>query len=156
MKYDKKLLISMNLKKIYKNKNNIYLIIVFLFIMHQSNSFKNLFIINKFDITERLVKYSGYCENASYGFINDVYNKNLIKENIEILNDNPKFTFNNSIWFKYYTNVEIDKNKLILLNNKNSISYIDNDIVKLTFKKKVYGIYKISKKFDNCFYLEKK
>jgi len=146
----------MNLKKIYKNKNNIYLIIVFLFIMHQSNSFKNLFIIKKFDITERLVKYSGYCENASYGFINDVYNKNLIKENIEILNDNPNFTFNNSIWFKYYTNVKIDKNKIILLNNKNSIYYIDNDTVKLTFKKKVYGIYKISKKFDNCFYLEKK
>ena len=156
MKYDKKLLISMNLKKIYKNKNNIYLIIVFLFIMHQSNSFRNLFIIKKFDITERLVKYSGYCENASYGFINDVYNKNLIKENIEILNDNPNFTFNNSIWFKYYTNVKIDKNKIILLNNKNSIYYIDNDTVKLTFKKKVYGIYKISKKFDNCFYLEKK
>ena len=146
----------MNLKKIYKNKNNIYLIIVFLFIMHQSNSFKNLFIIKKFDITERLVKYSGYCENASYGFINDVYNKNLIKENIEILNDNPNFTFNNSIWFKYYTNVKIDKNKIILLNNKNSIYYIDNDTVKLTFKKKVYGIYKISKKIDNCFYLEKK
>ena len=156
MKYDKKLLISMNLKKIYKNKNNIYLIIVFLFIMHQSNSFRNLFIIKNFDITERLVKYSGYCENASYGFINDVYNKNLIKENIEILNDNPNFTFNNSIWFKYYTNVKIDKNKIILLNNKNSIYYIDNDTVKLTFKKKVYGIYKISKKFDNCFYLEKK
>ena len=145
----------MNIKKIYKNKNNIYLIIVFLFIMHQSNSFVNLFIINKFDITERLVKYSGYCENASYGFINDVYKENLIKENIEILNDNPNFTFNNSIWFKYYTNVEIDKNKIILLNNKNSIYYIDNDTVKLTFKKKVYGIYKISKKFDNCFYLEK-
>ena len=145
----------MNIKKIYKNKNNIYLIIVFLFIMHQSNSFVNLFIINKFDITERLVKYSGYCENASYGFINDVYNENLIKKNIEILNDNSNFTFNNSIWFKYYTNVEIDKNKIILLNNKNSIYYIDNDTVKLTFKKKVYGIYKISKKFDNCFYLEK-
>ena len=145
----------MNLKKIFKNKNNIYLIVAFLFIMHQSNSFVNLFIINKFDITERLVKYSGYCENASYGFINDVYKENLIKENIEILNDNPNFTFNNSIWFKYYTNVEIDKNKIILLNNKNSIYYIDNDTVKLTFKKKVYGIYKISKKFDNCFYLEK-
>tara|TARA_B100000767_G_scaffold97636_1_gene93704 strand:- start:524 stop:967 length:444 start_codon:yes stop_codon:yes gene_type:complete len=145
----------MNLKKIYKNKNNIYLIVIFLFIMHQSNSFRNLFIIKKFDITERLIKSSGYCENAGYGFINDVYKENLIKKNIEILNDNPNFTFNNSVWFKYYTNKGIDKNKIILLNNKNSIHYINNNTVKLIFKKKLYGIYKISKKFDNCFYLEK-
>ena len=155
MKYDKSLVISMNLKKNYINKNFIYLIIIFLFITHQTNVFRNLFIISKFNITERLLKYSGYCDNASYGFINDIYNENQIKKNIEILNDNSNFTFNNSVWFKYYTNVKLDKDRIIFLNNKNSIYYIDEDTVKLTFKKKVYGVYKILKKFDNFFYLKK-
>jgi hypothetical protein len=61
--------------------------------MHQSNSFRNLFIIKKFDITERLIKSSGYCENAGYGFINDVdvVGKAWLKiyplNKIELLND---------------------------------------------------------------------
>tara|TARA_B100000795_G_C22754104_1_gene420704 strand:- start:421 stop:864 length:444 start_codon:yes stop_codon:yes gene_type:complete len=145
----------MNLQNISKNKNNIYLIIIFLFIMHQSNSFEKLFIINKFNITERLTKSYGYCENSSYGFINDVYRENTFATNVEILNDDPNFTFNNSVWFKFKINTKINENVIILLNNKNSLDYIDNSTVKLTFKKKVYGIYKILKRVDNCFYLEK-
>ena len=43
----------------------------------------------------------------------------------------------------------------ILINNKNSIDFIDKDRVNLTFKKKQYGTYHIIKKVSNCFYLEK-
>tara|TARA_B100000586_G_C20024615_1_gene390566 strand:- start:70 stop:543 length:474 start_codon:yes stop_codon:yes gene_type:complete len=155
MQYDKKIFISMILKNIYKNKKNIYLIIIFLFIMHLNDSFHNLYIISKFNITERLTKSYGYCKNASYGFINDIYEKNLIDENIEILNDNPNFAFNNSIWFKFKPNNKKNKKKIILLNNKNSVDFINENKVKLIFKEKEYGIYKVLKKENNCFYLEK-
>ena len=145
----------MNLKNLYNNKNSIYLIIIFLFIMHQNDSFGKLFIISKSDITERLTKSYGYCENSGYGFINDVHKENMIRENIEILHANTNFTFNNSTWFKHKINTSLNQDKIILLNNKNNIRYIDVDIVSLNFKKKNYGKYKILKKIDNCFYLKK-
>jgi hypothetical protein len=72
-----------------------------------------------------------------------------------ILNDNPNFSFNNSIWFRYKPNFKTNKKKVILINNKNSIDFIDKDRVNLTFKKKQYGTYHIIKKVSNCFYLEK-
>ena len=155
MQYDNKIFISMILKNILKSKKNIYLITIFLFIMQLNGSFHNLYIISKYNITERLTKSYGYCENASYGFINDIYKKNLIDENIEILHDHPNFTFNNSIWFKFKPNIKKSKKKIILLNNKNSIDFINENKVKLIFKKKNYGIYNILKKVNNCFYLEK-
>ena len=123
--------------------------------MHQNDSFGKLFIISKLNITERLTKSYGYCENTGYGFINDVHKENMINENIEILHANSSFTFNNSIWFKHKINTHLNKDRVILLNNKNNIKYIDNDIVSLNFKKKEYGTYKVLKKVDNCFYLKK-
>jgi len=111
MQYDNKIFISMILKNILKNKKNIYSITIFLFIMQLNGSFHNLYIISKYNITERLTESYGYCENASYGFINDVYEKNLIDENIEILHDHPNFSFNNSIWFKFKPNIKQSKKK---------------------------------------------
>ena len=155
MQYDKKIFISMILKNIHKSKKHIYLVVIFLFIMHLNGSFYNLYIISKFNITERLTKSYGYCEKASYGFINSVYKENQINENIIILNDNPNFTFNNSNWFNYKLNSKVNEKKIILINNKNSINYIDENKVDLKFKGKEYGIYRILTKRDNCFYLEK-
>ena len=123
--------------------------------MHQNDSFGKLFIISKSNITERLTKSYGYCENTGYGFINDVHKENPINENIEIFHANSSFTFNNSIWFKHKINTNLNKDRVILLNNKNNIKYIDNGIVSLNFKEKEYGTYKILKKVDNCFYLKK-
>ena len=155
MQYDKYLFISMIIKNRHKNKKSIFLIIIFLLIMHLSGSFYNLYVISKFNITERLIKSYGYCGMPSYGFINNIYNSFNINENILILNDNPNFSFNNSIWFKYKPNFKTNKKKVILINNKNSIDFIDKDRVNLTFKKKQYGTYNIIKKVSNCFYLEK-
>ena len=155
MQYDKYLFISMILKNTNKNKKNIYLIIIFLFIMHLNGSFYNLYVISKFNIIERLIKSYGNCSLASYGFINSIYKNYNINENILILNDNTNFTFNNSIWFKYKPNVKTNKKKIILINNNNSIDFIDKDKINLTFKKKQYGIYRILKNESNCFYLEK-
>ena len=155
MQYDKYLFISMILKNTFRNKKAIYLLIIFIFIMHLNGSFYNLYVLSKFNITERLIKSYGNCGQASYGFINKIYKSFNINENVLILNDNPNFTFNNSIWFKYKPNVKINKRKIILINNKNSLNFIDKDKVNLTFKKKQYGTYLILKKINNCFYLEK-
>tara|TARA_B100001123_G_C15148363_1_gene962483 strand:- start:42 stop:515 length:474 start_codon:yes stop_codon:yes gene_type:complete len=155
MQYDKYLFISMILKNTHKNKKTIYLIIVFLLIMHLSGSFYNLYTLTKFNITERLTKSYGSCGLASYGFINTIYEDFNINGNILILNDNPNFTFNNSVWFKYKPNLKTNKKKIILINNKNSINFIDEEKVNLIFKNEKYGMYRIIKKVSNCFYLEK-
>ena len=123
--------------------------------MHLNRSFYNLYVLTKFSIVERLTKSYGYCNNAGFGFINNIYNEYSINENILILNDNPNFSFNNSVWFKYIPNKKINKKKIIILNNKNSAELIDEKKVRLTFKNKKYGIYNILKKEDDCLYLEK-
>ena len=151
MQYDKYLFISMILKNTNKNKKTIYLIIIFLFIMHLNGSFYNLYVMLKFNITERLTKSYGNCGLASYGFINKIYKNYNINENILILNDNPNFTFNDSIWFKYTPNVKTNKKKIILINNNNSIDFIDKDKINLTFKKKTIWNLSYSKKRKQLF-----
>ncbi len=73
--------------------------------------FYNFYVVSKFKIDDRLTKTYGYCENSSYGFINDIFKLYKIKKNIPILNDNPNFSFNNSVWFKYIPNKEFDEKK---------------------------------------------
>ena len=139
----------------FKNIKNIYLFIILIFILHMNQFFYNFYVVSKFKIDDRLTKTYGYCENSSYGFINDIFKLYKIKKNITILNDNPNFSFNNSVWFNYMPNKEFDKNKIILLNNKNSIEFLNNDKVRLIFKSKDYGIFSILTQFEDCYYLEK-
>ena len=145
----------MKLKNIYKNKINVYFIFIILFILHQNSVFEELYIMSKFSLKERLTKSYGYCEEASFGFIDEIYKENSITGNIEILNDNPNFSFNNSIWFNYKINQPIDKNQVILLNNKKSIEFLNDGKIRLVFKDVDYGVYKIIKNIDNCYYLKK-
>lgn len=145
----------MRFKNIYKNKISFYLLLIIIFILHQNNVLEKLYTISKFSTKERLTKSYGYCEGASYGFIDDVFKENVINENIEILNDKGNFTFNNSIWFKFKVNQPTSREQIILLNNQKSIEFKKNKKVKLIFKGKDYGFYKIKKKVDNCYYLKK-
>tara|TARA_B100000035_G_scaffold84725_2_gene71208 strand:- start:129 stop:566 length:438 start_codon:yes stop_codon:yes gene_type:complete len=145
----------MKFKNIYKNKTNVYFIFIILFILHQNSVFEELYIMSKFSLKERLTKSYGYCEEASFGFIDEIYKENSITGNIEILNDNPNFSFNNSIWFNYKINQPIDKNQVILLNNKKSIEFLNDGKIRLVFKDVDYGVYKIIKNIDNCYYLKK-
>ena len=139
----------------FKNIKNIYLFIILIFILHMNQFFYNFYVVSKFKIDDRLTKTYGYCENSSYGFINDIFKLYKIKKNITILNDNPNFSFNNSVWFNYMPNKEFDENKIILLNNKNSIEFLNNDKVRLIFKSKDYEIFSILTQFEDCYYLEK-
>ena len=145
----------MKFKNIYKNKTSFYLLLIIIFILHQNNVLEKVYTISKFNTKERLTKSYGYCGGASYGFIDDVFKENVISQNIEILNDNHNSTFNNSIWFKFKVNQPISKEQVILLNNQKSIEFEKNKKVKLIFKGKDYGFYRIKKKVDNCYYLKK-
>ena len=143
----------MRIKNIYKNKTIFYLLIIIIFILHQNNVLEKIYTISKFSTKERLTKSYGYCRGPSYGFIDDVFNENTINQNIEILDE--KYGFNNSIWFKYKVNYPTSKKQIILINNQKSIEIIKNEKVRLMYRGKDYGVYRIIKKFDNCYYLEK-
>ena len=143
----------MKLKNIYKNKTSFFLLFIIIFILHQNNVLEKTYIISKFTTKERLTKSYGYCEGPGYGFIDDVFNENKISQNIEILNED--YSFNNSIWFKYKVNQPISKEEIILINNKKSIEFIKNKKVRLTYKGKDYGFYRIIKEVENCYYLKK-
>ena len=65
------------------------------------------------------------------------------------------YSFNNSIWFKYKVNQPISKDEIILINNQKSIEFIKNKKVRLTYKGKDYGFYRIIKEVENCYYLKK-
>ena len=143
----------MKLKNIYNNKTSFFLLLIIIFILHQNNVLEKTYIISKFTTKERLTKSYGYCEGPGYGFIDDVFNENKISQNIEILNED--YSFNNSIWFKYKVNQPISKKEIILINNKKSIEFIKNKKVRLTYKGKDYGFYRIIKEVENCYYLKK-
>tara|TARA_B100000073_G_scaffold157925_1_gene130359 strand:- start:984 stop:1415 length:432 start_codon:yes stop_codon:yes gene_type:complete len=143
----------MKLKNIYKNKTSFFLLLIIIFILHQNNVLEKTYIISKFTTKERLTKSYGYCEGSGYGFIDDVFNENKISQNIEILNED--YSFNNSIWFKYKVNQPISKEEIILINNQKSIEFIKNKKVRLTYKGKDYGFYRIIKEVENCYYLKK-
>ena len=143
----------MRFKNIYKNKTSFFLLLGIIFILHQNNVLEKTYIISKFTTKERLTKSYGYCEGPGYGFIDDVFNENKISQNIEILNED--YSFNNSIWFKYKVNQPISKEEIILINNQKSIEFIKNKKVRLTYKGKDYGFYRIIKEVENCYYLKK-
>ena len=143
----------MKLKNIYNNKTSFFLLLIIIFILHQNNVLEKTYIISKFTTKERLTKSYGYCEGSGYGFIDDVFNENNISQNIEILNED--YSFNNSTWFKYKVNQPISKEEIILINNQKSIEFIKNKKVRLTYKGKDYGFYRIIKEVENCYYLKK-
>ena len=141
--------------KILTNKKSIILLLLLLIIMHSNNFFLDLYTLLKFNTHQRMIKVYGYCEKESYGFINKIKKIHNQKLNIEILNENPNFTFNNSTWFAYNINNDYDKKKIILINNDTSLKHLESDKYQLIFKNKNFGYYKLLKKEKNCFNLEK-
>ena len=144
----------MKFKNIYKNKTSFFLLLIIIFILHQNNVLEKVYTISKFTTKERLTASYGYCEGTGYGFIDDVFKENVINQNIVILNDNDNFSFNNSIWFKYKVNQSTSKEQIILINNQKSIDFIKNEKVRLIFKGKDYGFFRVIKQIDNCYYLK--
>jgi hypothetical protein len=141
--------------KILKKKITLILMLLILIIMHLNNSFLDFYTLLKFGPNERMIKAYGDCGGESYGFIDKIKKLHNKKLNLEILNENPNFTFNNSTWFAYDIKNVYDKKKIILINNTTSLKHLEGDKYQLIFKNKNFGYYKVLKKEKNCFYLEK-
>jgi hypothetical protein len=141
--------------KIIKKKNALFLMLTLVIISHLNNSFLDFYSLLKFSPHERMTKAYGDCGGESYGFIKKIKKTHNQKLNLKILNDNPNFTFNNSTWFAYNVNKDYDEDKIILINNVNSLKYLDENKYQLFFKNKNLGYFKILHKDKNCFYLKR-
>ena len=91
-----------------------------------------------------MIETYGYCDNASYGFINMIHKKYHNNKNIRIIN--PGYSFNNSNWFFYNIDYEFDDNLIILIDEKNNLVEYENSIVQLKINQKSYGKFKILEK----------
>lgn len=142
-----------------RNLKNFYLFAAIVIVLHINNFFLDTYIILKSNVEKRLTKVYGYCENESFGFINKILNssnsKYNIKYNIKVLHENDNFSFNNSSWFYYKTNKQYNTDKIILINNKNSLKLLNDNQFELTFQNNNLGSFKIIEQFDNCFFLDK-
>jgi len=141
--------------KILKLKLLLACVVLLILILHLNKSFLDIYSLLKFEPHERMTKIYGDCGGESYGFIkkiSKIYNKKL---NLRVLNDNPNFTFNNSTWFTYNVNKDYDKDKIILINNINSLKYLDENKYQLIFKNKNLGYFKILQKDNTCFFLQR-
>ena len=128
---------------------SLYLIILIILFLILNNFFYNFYYTAKQNHINRMNYHYGFCDKSGYGFINFVYDKYKIDENINVYNSkiNP-----NSQWFHYNSKKQINREKLILLNynltNKDSsFVYLDTNGLK--------GNYKIIENIENCFFLEK-
>ena len=138
-----------------KKKKYLFLILLIILISHNSRFFHNIYMLTKYSSEERMELSYGYCENESFGFIKNINKKYNIKKNFLILNDNPDFTFNNSNWFFYKIGKKVSDENIILINNKNSLVFLNNNYVNIQFRNKTYKNYKIISGFNNCYYLKK-
>ena len=136
------------MSKNFKLKS-LYLIILIILFLILNNFFYNFYYIAKQNYFSRMNYHYGFCDKSGYGFINFIYNKYKIDENINIYNSkkNP-----NSQWFHYNSKKQANKKKLILL-NYNSSNQVDDFIHINTNSFK--GNYKIIENTENCFFLEK-
>jgi hypothetical protein len=92
----------------------------------------------------------GFCERESYGFIN--YLNLDYNFNIRIINEATKPS---SEWFYYKINTDYDQKRLIVLNNINTIKFLNSGNVNVLFENKNLGIFKVVIRVKNCFLLEK-
>jgi hypothetical protein len=128
---------------------NLYLIILIILFLILNNFFYNFYYIAKQNYNSRMVYHYGFCDKSGYGFINFIYNKYKINENINIYNSTIA---PNSQWFYYDSKNQINKSKLILLNYNSSNKNSDFIYLNLNSFK---GNYKIIENEKNCYYLEK-
>ena len=131
-----------------KNSFFIFLTLIIFFIIN--NFFYNFYYTFKQKYHDRMTYHYGYCSMSGYGFVNYIYEKYQIEENLEIINYEE---YPNSEWFFYNPNKKILANKLIILNFKNLKSLSDQNLRSNKIKIGV-NYYKIIENKESCFYLE--
>tara|TARA_Y100000741_G_C17933614_1_gene428759 strand:+ start:117 stop:497 length:381 start_codon:yes stop_codon:yes gene_type:complete len=120
-------------------KKNFLLFIIFFVTLHQFQFFSNFFIILKNDYTERMIKYSGYCENEGYGYFKYIKNEFKIEDNIKVKNFNNQPPIDG-----YFYNIkkENNLNKIILIGAK-----------KINLQQYQELGFNISHSLNNCYYI---
>ena len=92
--------------------------------------FKNLYFLYKNNYTVRMINIYGHCEKESYGFLNNLNKKKILKKNPKILNFN---VYPNSIWMIYNSKLEFEENPNIFLNYQIkpvlTFEYLNNNFI---------------------------
>ena len=130
------------LKKKKINLNFLLILILFLILCKSTDAFRKSYYIVYEDINIRQQKAYDFCDYTDNGYIFYIKKKFNIKKTPIIKNN---FRVPNQNWIFYNLDNEIDKNKLILLNQT------DQKKIKSNLSK-----FKIVDSYENrCFFLEK-
>lgn len=125
-------------------KKNIIFFFLILIFAHNYKFFFNAYDLININYQNRLIRFHGNCGKESFGFIDRMYAKHSIKDNVKIVNyqDFPS----SSAFFFRLGNFNNDK-YLIILNKK----YPE-------FKKedKLFLIWKLIDSEDNCYLFKKR
>ena len=128
-----------------KNKINIALIILLLFILFKINFFNDISQILNVNYTKRISNVYGFCEREGIGYVNFIKEKFNVDKKIDLINSLKRNNNNSGKWAIYNTNfLENDKSDyLIVINYKKLSNKIDLDK------------FKIIHNFEDCYFLEK-
>ena len=130
------------LKKIKINLNIFLILILFLILCKSTDTFRKFYNIAYEDLNIRQQNAYDFCDYTGNGYIFYIKKKFNIKKTPIIKNN---FKVPNQNWIFYNLDNEIDKNKLILLNQT------DQKKIKSNLSK-----FKIVDSYENrCFFLEK-
>jgi hypothetical protein len=127
-------------------KYNCHYIILFLLFASTNNFFKNFNVILVRSYDERLLRAYGYCDGASYGYIEKIKNNYLYDKKVYIINFD---TYPSSIDLFIDLKIDINKNNVIFLNLRNVNEHKLKDI-NFNFSK-----YILIDREDNCYYYKK-
>ena len=101
--------------------NNIllmFLVFIFLIFIQKNNIFRKLYNIQGNNLEKRLVQVYGYCGKHSYGFLNEINNKYILKENPVIVD---YIIQPSSSWLLHDTSKKMSKKANIFLNYKKNL-----------------------------------
>ena len=101
--------------------NNIllmFLVFIFLIFIQKNNIFRKLYNIQGNNLEKRLVQVYGYCGKHSYGFLNEINNKYILKENPVIVDYIIQPSSN---WLIHDTSKKMSKKANIFLNYKKNL-----------------------------------
>ena len=103
----------------YNNILFIFLIFVILIFLQKNEILRKLYTIQTNNLEKRLIQIYGDCGNYSYGFLNEINNKFILKQNPVIVN---YLVQPNSNWLLHDTSKKISKKPNIFINYKKKLS----------------------------------
>ena len=103
---------------VHNNILLIFLVFIFSIFIQKNQFFRKLYTIQGNNLEKRLVEIYGYCDKHSYGFLNEINNKYILKENPVIVD---YIIQPNSSWLIYDTSKKTSKKPNVFLNYKKNL-----------------------------------